>query len=171
MPGNSRQQVAGCAGSVLPCRGDHQHPSCSSIAGAARWALCKASGRRASRPFNALGPWRDSGRAPWAEFRVTLGSSTARAPASLRWTRLPSALPASEFPRRQAPASAPSPLSRVPREGAWDPPSPHPASLPPACPPGRLRRSPSRGGGGARRASGSAYTPHLRRPGEARRRR
>lgn len=163
-PGNSRQRSRGAQAPSCPPRGPPAPQLFQHCLGPPGGLSAKPPGR-GHRPFNALGPWRDSGRAPWAEFRVTLGSSTAEhRPASAGHVCLQLCPPVSS--RRRAP---PGPLAPFPGpgEGAGTP-QPHPASLPcfPVPPRGGCTGSPAGGGGRGRRGH---FSPHLRRPGEARR--
>ena len=144
-PGNSRQRSRGAQAPSCPPRGPpapqlFQH--CLGPPG----GLSAKPPSRGHRPFKALGPWWDSGRAPWAEFRVTLGSSPAEhRPASAGHVCLQLCPPVSS--RRRAP---PGPLAPFPcpGEGARIPPAPPRLSPLLPCPAqGRLHREPLGGRG------------------------
>lgn len=71
--GNSRQRSRGAQ---APSGPPPAPTLCQHCLGPPGTLSAKPPGR-GQGPFQALCPWGDSGRAPWAEFRVTLGSSPA----------------------------------------------------------------------------------------------
>ena len=130
-----------CAGSVLPSAGTTSTPAVPALPGAARSAVCKASRQRASA---VSGPWPLVGlrKSTLGCVQGDIGVLTSRTPASLRWTRLPSTLPANEFPAASSTWRPPLPLSRGPGRGQGPP-----SLTPPVFP-----ASPSRPGEAAQRA-------------------
>ena len=104
-PGNSRQRSRCAQAPSCPPRGPPAPQLFQHCLGPPGRLSAKPPGR-GHRPFQALGPWWDSGRAPWAEFRVTLGSSPAEhRPASAGHVCLQLCPPMSS--RLQAPPGAP----------------------------------------------------------------
>lgn len=145
-PGNSRQRSRGAQAPSCPPRGPPAPQLFQHCLGPPGRLSAKPPGR-GHRPFQALGPWWDSGRAPWAEFRVTLGSSPAEhRPASAGHVCLQLCPPVSS--RRQAPPGAP-PLHFPGAQGGGKDPQPHPACPPcfPIPPRGGCTESPSRRSG------------------------
>lgn len=156
-PGNSRQRSRCAQAPSCPPRGPPAPQLFQHCLGPPGRLSAKPPGR-GHRPFQALGPWWDSGRAPWAEFRVTLGSSPAEhRPASAGHVCLQLCPPMSS--RLQAPPGAPPSPFLGARGGGKDPPaSPRLFSLLLHPAQGRLHREPLWGGRG-QGASGSLLFP------------